>query len=215
MQHKLISFARDNGLLITPQTAEKLLGYARRVLEKKAQLNLTGANTLEEIVYRHLGDGIIGASKIAQLASKSGQENFTVVDAGAGAGFIGLTIAAVLPTAQVILVESLTKRCVFLNWIILQEKFTNVLVKNVRLGQQFLNPADYVTERAMGQLPDILPICLSIVKPGGVFVAYQGQTPQTEGLDPSKYGADWEGIFPYQLVQDKLPKHLVLCRKRV
>ena len=213
MQNKLISFAREHGLFLTPQAANQLLAYAERVLAKKSQLNLTGASSLEEIVHRHLCDGLVAAAQIANLACKAGQQTFTVIDAGSGAGFIGLTLAAALPQARVTLVESLTKRCAFLNWVILQEKFTNVTVKNIRLGQQLLPQADYVTQRAMGQLPDILKICLEILKPGGVFLAYQGQFPQTNDVNPAIYQAAWEQILPYQLVQDKTPKHLVLCRK--
>ena len=215
MQNRMISFAKEHGLILTAASAEKLLSYANRVLDKKSQLNLTSANTLEELVNRHLCDGLVAAAQIAQLARKEGKETFSVIDAGSGAGFIGFTTAASLPQAQVTLVESLAKRCTFLNWIILQEKFTNVTVKNIRLGQQNLVPADYVTERAMGQLPDILGVCLSAVKPGGVFLAYQGVNASTDLVDPAKYAAKWEVVLPYQLVQDKTPKHLVLCRKEL
>ena len=215
MQNKLTDFARENGLCLAPQSAEKLLSYAARVLDKKTQLNLTAAGTLDEIICRHLCDGLLGAAQIACLAKTAGQETFTVTDAGSGAGFIGLTIAASLPQAKVTLAESLAKRCTFLNWVVLQEKFTNVTVKNIRLGQQALPQADYVTERAMGQLPDILEICLSAVKPGGVFLAYQGQQPLTDAVNPARYGAAWEQVLAYALPQDKMPKHLVLCRKEL
>lgn len=211
MQNRLINFAKQYGLVLAPNSAEKLLSYGQRVLDKKPQLNLTGAATLEEIVNRHLCDGLFGAAQLAALAGK--KKTFTVTDAGAGAGFIGITIAVALPQAQVTLVESLAKRCAFLNWVVLQEKLPNVTVKNIRLGQQELPLTDYLTERAMGQLPDILEICLTAVKPGGVFLAYQGQQPQLDVLDPQKYGASWEQVLDYQLPQDKAPKHLILCRK--
>ena len=213
MQNKLINFAQANGLTLTPKAAEKLLSYAARVLDKKSQLNLTAAATLDEIVCRHLCDGLLCAAQIANLAQTAGQEAFSVTDAGSGAGFIGLTIAAALPQATVTLAESLAKRCTFLNWVVLQEQFTNVTVKNVRLGQHTLPQADYVTERAMGQLPDILEICLAAVKPGGIFLAYQGQQPLTDEVNPAKYNAAWEQVITYQLPQDKTPKHLVVCRK--
>ena len=215
MQNTLISFARENGLTLSVQAADKLLAYATRVLDKKPQLNLTGAATLEEITCRHLCDGIVAAGQVARLAHLAGQELMTVTDAGAGAGFIGLTVAAALPQARVTLAESLAKRCTFLNWVVLQEKFTNVTVKNVRLGQHPLPQADYVVQRAMGQLPDILEICLSALKPGGVFLAYQGQLPQVNQVDPARYRAAWEQILPYRLPQDKTGKYLVLCRKEL
>ena len=214
MQNRLISFARENGLILPTQAPDKLLAYAQRVLAKKSQLNLTGAASLEEIVNRHLCDGLIGAAQILSLAEKAGLEKFSVIDAGSGAGFIGLTLAAALPQADVLLVESLEKRCAFLNWVILQEGFKNVRVKNIRLGQTPLNPADFVIERAMGQIPDIAGLCLDIVKPGGVWLAYQGENPQID-VDISGYQAKWEQVKSYQLLQDRKAKHLVLCRKAV
>ena len=215
MLQKLISFAQKNGLDLSQQATEKLLSYARRVLDKKTQLNLTGADTLEEIVNRHLCDGLVGTAQIARLATAAALNNFTVIDAGSGAGFIGLTIAAALPQAKVTLVESLEKRCAFLNWVVLSESFSNVQVKNVRLGQGNIEPADFVIERAMGQLPDIAAICLDAVRPGGVWLAYQGVTPQIDLFDPGKYSGQWKATISYQLPQDNQLKHLVLCRKTV
>ena len=215
MPNRLISFARENGLNLSLESAEKLLSYAKRVLAKKSQLNLTGAATLEEIVNRHLCDGLFGAAQIARLAAQNEHKTFTVFDAGSGAGFIGLTIAASLPAAQVTLVESLEKRCAFLNWVVLSEPFTNVQVKNIRLGQGDSSPVDFVIERAMGQLPDIAEICLGAVRPGGVWLAYQGAEVQTEQFNPERYGGKWEEIISYQLPQDNQVKHLVLCRKDV
>ncbi len=213
MQNKLISFAAKHGLTLSNEAAKKLLSYANRVLEKKSQLNLTGADDLETLVHRHLCDGLFGAAQIARLARQAGENSFEVMDAGSGAGFIGLSIAAALPQAQVILVESIQKRGAFLNWVVLQERFTNVTVKNCRLGQRILPQVSYVTERAMGQLPDVLPLCLAAVKPGGVFIAYQGVVPQLQEADPAKCGGKWEETIVYQLEQDQTPKHLVLCRK--
>ena len=215
MLQRLTDFARANGLELSQQSAKKLLSYARRVLDKKMQLNLTGADTLEELVNRHLCDGLVGAAQILRLAAADNLHHFTVLDAGSGAGFIGLTIAAALPQAQVTLVESLEKRCAFLNWVVLSESFSNVQVKNIRLGQGNIEPVDFLIERAMGQLPDIASICLDAVRPSGVWLAYQGAVPQTERLNPEQYGGKWEETKAYQLPQDDALKQLVLGRKAV
>ena len=61
---------------------------------------------------------------------------------------------------------------------------------------------DFLTERAMGQLPDILAACLSAVKPGGVFIAFQGEHPQTDACDPHACGAVLLGVERYSLPCD-------------
>lgn len=214
MQNSLIKFAQNLGLPLDESQAHTLLQYARLVLQKKDFLNLTGAADLTEIVNRHLCDGLVCAAKIYAMAKVKGLETFTAADAGSGAGFIGLTLAVCLPQAQVTLIESIEKRCAFMNWAALNANIKNVKIKNARLGQNAKWEFDFVTERAMGQLPDILGICLAAVKPGGVFIAYQGEHPQAEQTDPAKYGARMLAVEEYNLpVQDTKKRHLALFAK--
>lgn len=214
MQNRLIKFAQSLALPLTSAQADTLLKYADLVLQKKNFLNLTGAADLREIVERHLCDGLVCAAKINGLAKAKGLSVFTVADMGAGGGFIGLTLAVALPQAQVTLVESIEKRCAFMTWAALNAGIKNADVKNARLGQNARWKFDFVTERAMGRLPDILEICLSAVKLGGVFIAYQGETPQADETEPAKYGASLAGVEPYGLpAQDGKKRHLVLFSK--
>ena len=214
MQNRLINFAQSLGLPLTAAQADTLLKYAELVLQKKDFLNLTGAADLAELVNRHLCDGLVCAAKIYAMAKIKGLDTFTAADMGAGAGFIGLTFAVALPHAQVTLVESIEKRCAFMNWAALNANIKNAKIKNARLGQNAKWKFDFVTERAMGQLPDILGVCLAAVKPGGVFIAYQGEHPQADQTDPAKYGAHFWGLEPYVLpVDDGKKRHLALFAK--
>ena len=135
-----------------------------------------------------------------------------MIDAGSGAGYIGLTVAVSLPNAHVTLVESIEKRCAFMNWAILQLGLKNACVQNVRLGEKQLQ-ADFVTERAMGQLGDILGICLDAVKPGGKFVAYQGENSPAAKLPAEKYGAKYVEQVAYPLPCDMKTRYLVCFEK--
>lgn len=214
MQNRLIDFAQTLGLPLTNAQADALLKYAGLVLQKKDFLNLTGAADLQEIVGRHLCDGLVAAAKINAVSKVKGMETFAAADAGAGAGFIGLTLAAALPQSHVTLIESIEKRCAFMNWAALNAGIKNVKIKNARLGQNAKWEFDFVTERAMGQLPDILGVCLAAVKPGGVFIAYQGEHPQADQTDPAKYGARLMGVERYTLPADGGKKrHLALFAK--
>lgn len=213
MQKQLINFASEAGLTLSPEQADTLLRYAGLVWEKKDFLNLTSASGLEEIVQRHICDGLAAAAKINAMAHVKGISAPLAADAGSGAGYIGLTVAIALPQAQVTLIESLEKRCSFLNWVILNLGLKNVKVKNVRLGQGTQFAFDFLTERAMGQLPDILAACLSAVKEGGVFIAFQGEHPQTQQCDPSKYAAALLGLERYTLPCDDKKRHLALFGK--
>ena len=117
-----------------------------------------------------------------------------------------MTVAVALPRAHVTLIESLEKRCKFMNWAALTAGIQNITVKNVRLGQGTPFAFDGLTERAMGQLPAIFDSCMSAVKSGGYFMAFQGAQPQMPQQTPVAQ-------LPYTLPCDKNPRYLVVFKK--
>lgn len=207
MPKSLLEFAAQIGLPLSQAQAEKLVAYARCVWEKKDFLNLTSAQTFEEVLSRHICDGLAAAKQVEKIGLAAAQ----LADVGAGCGYIGMTMALALPQAQVALVESLEKRCKFMNWAALQTGITHVQIKQARLGQGTHFAFDLVTERAMGTLPDIIHICLDAVKAGGIFMAFQGEHPQTAQVQVSQ--AKLMEDYLYQLPCDTKTRHLILFRK--
>ena len=214
MCKRLIDYAASLNLPLTEEQAQTLASYAKLVWAKKDFLNLTSASDLDEVLSRHICDGLAAAAKVNALARAAGLENPLVADAGAGAGYIGLTVAAALPQARVTLIESIEKRCSFMNWAVLNTGLKNAKIKNARLGQGTQFAFDFLTERAMGQLPDILEACLGALKPGGVFIAFQGEHPQAQECDPAKYSASLLEVERYTLpLLDGKKRHFALFRK--
>ena len=198
----LADFARTCGLTLTKKQLLQLQEYANCVWAKKDFLNLTSAASLDEIFARHICDGLVAAGQMTALNAPA-----DLADMGAGCGYIGMTLAVALPRAHVTLVESIERRCKFMQWAALQAGITNITVKNARLGQGTHFAFDAVTERAMGQLPDIVELCLAAVKPGGTFVAYQGENPQTDILNHAFT------VKAYVLPGERKQRHLVLFNK--
>lgn len=194
---KLLDFATGIGLVLSEKQQTQLATYAQCVWQKKELLNLTAAQNVEEIYTRHLADGLALAAYAHDFCAKHALQNPQLADMGAGCGYIGFTLAIAWPQAHVTLVESLERRCKFMNWAALQTGLSNVTVQNIRLGQGTNFAFDVVTERAMGQLPDIFEICMAAVKPGGLFVAFQGEHPQTDQLAGVRFS-----LHPYQLPFD-------------
>ena len=204
MPKTLTNFAAQLGLPLTPMQAQKLVAFAQCVWEKKDFLNLTSAATFEEVLQRHICDGLVAAAHLQAHCKELTAPQ--LADAGAGCGYIGMTVAVALPHAHVTLIESLEKRCKFMNWAALTAGISNVRVKNARLGQGTQFNVDALTERAMGQLPDIFAICTSSVKPGGYFIAFQGATPQSVAQVPLTQ-------ICYTLPCDNHPRYLVVFKK--
>ncbi|MBR5151264.1 MAG: class I SAM-dependent methyltransferase [Elusimicrobiaceae bacterium] len=207
MPSKMLEFAQSLGLPLTPAQGEQLLAFAQCVWQKKEQLNLTGASSLEEIILRHICDGLVAAAEV----KNRGLWQAHLADAGAGCGYIGLTLAVALPGAQVTLLESLEKRCKFMYWAVLQIGLKNATVRQVHLGAQTPFAFDLVSERAMGTLPAIAHTCLSAVKAGGIFMAFQGEHPQTDQVVCTQ--GTFEKDIAYQLPCDNKTRHLVLFKK--
>lgn len=213
MPQKLVNFASAVSLDLSLQQAQQLVRYAQAVWQKKDFLNLTSAANLQEVLSRHMCDGLQGAACLTQLARAKKLTAFSVTDAGAGAGYIGLVLAMALPQAQVTLVESIEKRCAFMNWVILTLGIKNARVKNARLGQHVLEQTDFVTERAMGQLADILPLCMQITRAGGNFVAYQGQPPQLTKNEAQHTDVKMVQLLPYTLPEETRERYLAVFEK--
>ena len=172
MQQTVIKFASGLGLTLTASMYELLAQYADLVWQKKDMLNLTSVSDKNEIFTRHICDGLAAASVLNTVAAG---RDLSAADLGTGAGYIGLTCAVVCPCVQMTLIDSLQKRCAFLNWATMKLSLKNVSVENIRLGQQPTKHFDFVTERAMGPLPEILPLAAACLQKGGEFLAYQSQ----------------------------------------
>ena len=212
MPADLRPFAASLGLTLTQAQHDQLAAYAACVWAKKDFLNLTSVGDETEIFTRHLADGLVAAAKIQAICRVKQLQHITLADVGAGAGYIGFTLAVALPFAQVTLVESLEKRCRFMNWAALQSHIP-VHIKQARLGQGKTQTFDFVTERAMGQLPDILAICMEAVSPNGFFIAFQGEHPQAQDCKLPQ-NTILLGVENYKLpLSDNKKRHLVLFGK--
>lgn len=206
MPKKLLNFAAAQGLPFSPAQAEKLLAYARCVWAKKDTLNLTSVSDFDEVITRHVCDGLAAAAYIHQ----QGRACTELADAGAGCGYIGFALATAFPSAQITLLESLEKRCQFMNWAALKAGFANVHVQNVRLGQAKPGPFDVVTERAMGPLETVLPLCTATLKPGGIFLAFQSEIARPQPLCAGVHAAQ---PHCYTLPGETKPRYLAVYQK--
>lgn len=211
MHSKTAEFAASLGLTLTQPQLEQLEQYAGLVWQKKDFLNLTSVADKEEIFTRHICDGLAGAAFFKRSAEN--KDVFTVADMGSGAGYIGLAAAIALPQAKVSLVESLEKRCAFLNWVVLKLSLKNVTVICMRLGQKSAGTFDFVTERAMGQLSDILPLVAPALKAGGIFAAYQSAQTQTEAALLHRLGLTALPFESYRLPQENKDRFLAVFKK--
>lgn len=170
-------FLRQSGIELSPEQEQTLEAYAALVWQKRGDLNLTSVSSEQEIWDRHISDGLMAAALIKALAA--GRGSYSLADYGAGCGYIGLSAKIALgPACELALVETLGKRCMFMDWCIMKLGIKGAKTCNIRAiskgGQG--GPFDFTIERAMGKIDDILPICSADLKTGGYFIAFQSET---------------------------------------
>ncbi|HEX3241414.1 MAG TPA: 16S rRNA (guanine(527)-N(7))-methyltransferase RsmG [Solirubrobacterales bacterium] len=107
-----------------------------------------------------------------------------IADVGAGAGFPGLVLAVALPDAQVDLIESVGRKCDFMNRAIEAASIPNATVLNTRSEEwakaEGRESYDVVTARAVARLSTLAELASPLLKPKGTLVAWKGKRDEDE-----------------------------------
>jgi len=163
----------------------------------------------------HIADSLTG------LEVEGLREARRIADVGAGAGFPGLALAVSLPAAQVDLVESVGRKCEFMQRAIEAAGIGNAIVLDTRsedLAEEAGRDAyDAVTARAVGRLSTLAELASPLLKPNGVLVAWKGKRDPEEEAQLANAAADL-AMEPVQIldVGDRAGsrhRHLHVIRK--
>ncbi len=149
------------------------------VLELLAAERASVSSVVDERAWRvHVEDSLAGL-EIEELRIAG-----RIADVGAGAGFPGLALAVALPSAQIDLIESVGRKCEFMERAIAAARTPNAIVLNTRsedLARESGREAyDVVTARAVGRLSTLAELASPLLKPNGVLVAWKGKRDEDE-----------------------------------
>ena len=114
-----------------------------------------------------------------------------IADLGAGAGFPGLVLAAALPDAEVALVESVGRKCAFMERAIEAAGLQNAHVVCARAEEwgKGMGANDLVTARALAPLAVIAEYAAPLLAIGGALVAWKGARDPAEEEDAAAAAA--------------------------
>ncbi len=150
---------------------EKLERFHALLLEKNAVMDLTNVPE-EDMPIRHYADSLLGLNH--GLFPGGSQ----VIDVGSGAGFPGIPLAIARPDLSVTLLESMQKRCDYL-----QEALDTLDLRNARVvfgrAEDWARGAlrerfDLALARAVAALPVLAEYLLPFVKVGGQALCWKG-----------------------------------------
>lgn len=126
----------------------------------------------------HIADSLTG------LDVKALGEAGRIADIGSGAGFPGLVLAVALPSAKVHLIESVGRKCEFIQRAIDAADISNATVLNVRSEEvaagEARNSYGVVTARAVGRLSTLAELASPLLEENGVLVAWKGKRDDDE-----------------------------------
>jgi 16S rRNA (guanine527-N7)-methyltransferase len=158
---------------VSRETLAQFDRYAALLTDWQTRMNLVGPSTLAIIWQRHFTDS-------AQILALAG-EGRSWLDIGAGAGFPGLVIALLDPSARLTLVESIAKKCRFLDEVVrtleLQDRVT---IENRRVETLPRAKFDIITARALAALDQLFDWGLPYAGSGTRWILPKGARVETE-----------------------------------
>jgi 16S rRNA (guanine527-N7)-methyltransferase len=158
---------------VSRETLARLDRYAEVLTEWQQRMNLVGPSTLPHIWDRHFRDS-------AQLLPIAGTGK-SWLDIGAGGGFPGIVLAILDPEASITLVESITKKCRFLDTAAhATDTAGNTRIANVRIEALAGGKFDIITARAAASLETLFDWGLRFAGSGTRWILPKGARVQEE-----------------------------------
>ncbi|MFZ5876846.1 MAG: 16S rRNA (guanine(527)-N(7))-methyltransferase RsmG [Nitrospirota bacterium] len=136
------------------------------------RINLTAAETINDLVTRHVLDSLAGMLVLNELPAGA-----QIADLGSGAGFPGLPIKIARPDLHMTLIEPRQKRAAFLTTVCALLKLQDIAIveETMDLRRQvpdLVGRFDAVLMRAVAEPRSAKDLALPLVKPGGMVVIW-------------------------------------------
>lgn len=168
----LIEGAKTFGIDLAEKTVEAFDHYLRELLKWNSKMNLTAIRSEKGIVLKHFLDSL---SVVPHLPAIS-----TLLDIGSGAGFPGIPIKMILPSLEVMLIDSVRKKIDFQSHVIrtLGLKGINVIhgrIQDREVLERFGGRFDGVIARAFSDLASLLRFSIPFLETGGILLAMKGR----------------------------------------
>lgn len=157
---------RDRVLNVTAQ-------HLSAISAANEYMNLTRITTPVEAAVKHVFDSL--------APWRHFQESPHVLDAGTGAGFPGIPLAAAFPQTRFTLAESVGKKARFVEGVVDALDLSNIEVKAERAESLAVTAKPFIiTARAVAPLPKIVELFGRALKNGARLLLYKGPDVDTE-----------------------------------
>jgi 16S rRNA (guanine527-N7)-methyltransferase len=164
------------GLDLAPEACASLARFHALLVAANATTNLTRIVEPGEAVVKHYLDSLLFLRGVP--TSRQG-EPLRLIDVGAGAGLPGIPLAIARPNWHVAMLDAVGKKVAFIREAAATLGLGNVEGLHGRAEDLARLPAhrdayDVVTARALANMPELLELCLPLLRPGGLLVVSKG-----------------------------------------
>lgn len=204
-----IEHLKDLNIKITNKKLDNLSKYYNHLIEYNSKINITSIINKEAVYLKHFFDSLT-LSKAIDLT-----KNITVCDFGTGAGFPGLVLKIIFPNIKLTLVESITKKTIFLKEIVNLLNLKEVEIINDRVeifAKNNINKFDLVTCRAVSSLSVISELAIPMTKTNGYFIPMKGELIEDMSF-LTKLNSKVEKIYEFNLPIENSKRTLIKIKK--
>lgn len=200
------------GIILSEYQLNQLDKYYNMLVEYNKNINLTAITDYDQVLLKHFYDSLT-ITKAIELTNQK------VCDIGTGAGFPGIVLKIAYPNLEITLVESLTKRCIFLNEVIKELDLKNIKVVNQRAEEFSQNNIEYfdiITSRAVAKLNILLEISIKSLKIGGYYIALKANVVEEMNSISTcltKLNGSLDSITTFNLPIDNSLRNIIKIKK--
>jgi 16S rRNA (guanine527-N7)-methyltransferase len=156
--------------------SERATRFAELLTVHGVERGLIGPREVDRLWDRHLLNSVAISEFIP--------EDSSVVDVGSGAGLPGIPLAIARPDLDIVLLEPMARRVVWLEEVVADLELGNVAVVRGRAEEkairQQIGDRDVATARAVAPLGKLTGWCLPLLRVGGQLVALKGSSAAEE-----------------------------------
>lgn len=206
----------EHGIELSETQKEQFQTYYQLLVEWNEKMNLTSITEEHDVYLKHFYDSITPSFYY------DFDEELSICDVGAGAGFPSIPLKIVFPELKVTIVDSLNKRIQFLNHLAAELGLQDVSFVHDRVESYgkgaYRESYDIVTARAVARLTVLSELCLPLVKKGGQFIALKSSKGEEE-LQEANFainilGGNVKETFSFELPEDAGERQMIVIDKR-
>lgn len=162
----LIEGAQEMGIKLSNDQALKLVQYLELIIKWNKTYNLSAIRNMEDGIKKHLLDSL---SVIDYIGEKS------LLDVGSGAGLPGIVISIMKPNLPVSVLDTVGKKCRFMQFAKTQLGLKNLTVINDRVEKYQVDQCfSQITSRAFAEVDKTLKLTQHLLCDNGTYLLMKG-----------------------------------------